>query len=63
MSLTLIDLTDSVDFALDGKSIDEAIMYLISLKNIHGNDIVLVNDCVDDITGVTVLNLYKKETK
>lgn len=63
MSLTLIDLPNSVDFVLDGKSIDEAIMYLISLKNIHGNDIILVNDCVDDITGVTVLNLYKKETK
>jgi hypothetical protein len=63
MSLSLIDLPDSVDFALDGKTIDEAIMYLISLKNIHGNDTVLVNDCVDDITGVTVLNLYKKSAE
>ncbi len=63
MSLSLIDLPDSIDFALDGKTIDEAIMYLISLKDIHGKDTVLVNDCVDDITGVTVLNLYKKSSE
>lgn len=60
MSLSLIDLPESVDCALDGKTIDEAIMYLISLKNIHGQDTVLVNDCVDEITGVSDLNLYKK---
>ena len=52
----------SLDFAMDGLSIDEAIAYLQSLKvRFDGQDCVLSNDCVDDITGVTALNLYAIE--
>lgn len=49
----------SIDYAMDGMSIDEAIAYLQSLKTrFVGQTCVLSNDCVDDITGVTALNLY-----
>lgn len=52
----------SLDFAMDGLSIDEAIAYLQSLKvRFDGQHCVLSNDCVDDITGVTALNLYAIE--
>ena len=52
----------SLDFAMDGLSIDDAIAYLQSLKaRFDGQHCVLSNDCVDDITGVTALNLYAVE--
>lgn len=49
----------SVDYAMDRMSIDEAIAYLQSLKaRFIEHQCVLSYDCVDDITGVTSLNLY-----
>lgn len=53
---------ESLDFLMDGMSIDEAIAYLQSLKiRFEGQHCVLSNDCVDDITGVMSLNLYAVE--
>jgi hypothetical protein len=44
---------------LDGKSLDEAIEYLQALKiRFAGQQCMLSNDCVDDISGATSLNLY-----
>lgn len=49
----------SIDYTMDGMSIDEAIAYLQSLKaRFVEQKCVLSNDCVDDITGATALNLY-----
>lgn len=59
---TLLTEEDSLDYKLDGMSLDEAIVYLQSLKKtFEGRNCVLSNDCVDDITGVTALNLYAIE--
>jgi len=56
---TLLTEEESLDYKLDGMSLDEAIAYLQSLKTtFEGMHCVLSNDCVDDITGVTALNLY-----
>lgn len=58
----LMNDEDSLDFCLDGMSLDEAIAYLQSLKTRFADQhCVISNDCVDDITGVTVLNLYAVE--
>lgn len=58
----LMNDEDSLDCLMDGMSLDEAIAYLQSLKTrFDGQRCVLSNDCVDDITGVTVLNLYAVE--
>lgn len=49
----------SLDYIMDGMSLDEAIAYLQSLKaRFVDQKCVLSNDCVDDITGATALNLY-----
>jgi hypothetical protein len=55
----LMQEENSLDTIMDGMSIDEAIAYLQSLKTrFVDQKCVLSNDCVDDITGVTALNLY-----
>jgi hypothetical protein len=55
----LMQEENSLDTIMDGMSLDEAIAYLQSLKTrFVDQKCVLSNDCVDDITGVTALNLY-----
>lgn len=50
---------ESIDNILDGKSLDAAIEYLQALKiRFAGQQCILSNDCVDDISGATSLNLY-----
>lgn len=59
---TLLTSEESLDYKLDGMTLDEAIAYLQSLKKaFEGRHCVMSNDCVDDITGVTALNLYAVE--
>lgn len=59
---TLLTEEDSLDYTLNGMSLDEAITYLQSLKKtFEGRICVLSNDCIDEITGVTALNLYAVE--
>lgn len=60
---TLISTESSLDYLLDGLSLDEAIAYLQNLRDeLNGpNDAFrLVLDCVDDISGTTALNLYSE---
>lgn len=58
---TLISTDSSIDYLLDGLSLDEAIAYLQNLRDgLVGPDdsFKLILDCSDEISGTTSLNLY-----
>lgn len=58
---TLVTTEESIDFKMDEMSIDEAITLLQNLKKENeGKSLVMVLDCVDDISGTTALNVYSE---